>query len=193
MRVGLTGGIGAGKSVVAARLARLGAVVVDSDLLARDAVEPGSAGLVAVRAEFGAEVCTPDGSLDRARLAERVFGDSAARERLNAIVHPIVRRLAARADARAGADAVVVHDIPLLAESGRAGEYDLVVVVQAPLEQRLARLTSTRTMTEAQARERMAAQADDARRRTVADVVLVNDSTRDALERQVDALWARIR
>ena len=194
LQIGLTGGIGSGKSSVARRLAELGAVVFDADAAAREVVEPGTEGLAAVVAEFGPEVLGPDGALDRAALARVVFENDAARTRLNGIVHPLVRRRAAEVVASAPADAVVVQDVPLLVETGQAGRYDLVVVVEAPEAVRAERLRRDRGMTEEEARARMAAQATDAERRAVADVVLVNDGDLDALRGQVDRLWAeRIR
>lgn len=189
LRVGLTGGIGAGKSTVAGMFADRGALVVDADVLAREVVAPGTPGHAAVVSEFGPQVLAEDGGLDRARLGRLVFADPAERERLNAIVHPLVaQRFAELVDA-APPDAVVVHDVPLLVENGLAGRYDLVVVVEAPADQRVGRLAESRRMTADEARSRMAAQADDDQRRAVADVVLVNDGDRDALAHQVGALW----
>jgi dephospho-CoA kinase len=189
LQIGLTGGIGAGKTAVAQRFAELGALVVDADALAREVVGPGSVGLGAVVAEFGSGVLGPDGSLDRAALANVVFGDDAALARLNAIVHPLVRRRAAELIAAAPPDAVVVQDVPLLVETGAAGGYDLVVVVEAPAELRIERLARDRGMAADEARARMAAQASDAERRAVADVVLVNDGDLDALRARVDRVW----
>jgi dephospho-CoA kinase len=190
LQIGLTGGIGAGKTVVARRLAELGALVVDADALAREVVEPGTAGLDSVVAEFGSGVLAADGSLDRAALAKVVFGDDAARARLNAIVHPLVGRRAAELIAAAPPGAVVVQDVPLLVETGAAGRYDLVVVVEAPEEVRVGRLARDRGMAAEEARARIAAQASDAERRAVADVVLVNDGDLDALRTRVDRVWA---
>lgn len=192
LRVGLTGGIAAGKSVVARRLEARGARVVDHDVLARDVVAPGSAGLVAVVEAFGDGVLR-DGSLDRQALGDLVFQRPAAREQLNGIVHPLVREAAVRAEERAVADGaeVVVHDIPLLVETGQSGHFDLLVVVDAPPELRAARLVAGRGLTEEQAWARLAAQADDEERLAVADVVL--DGSREVadLEAQVDELCAR--
>ena len=190
LQIGLTGGIGAGKSSVAQRLAELGALVVDSDELAREVVEVGTAGFEAVVAEFGRGVVAPDGGLDRPALARLVFADEAARDRLNAIVHPLVRRRAAEILAAEPADAVVVHDVPLLVETGQADRFDLVLVVEAPDAVRVDRLARDRGMPAEQARARMAAQASDADRRAVADVVLVNDGDLDALRAAVDRFWA---
>lgn len=192
-RVGLTGGIAAGKSVVSARLAHHGAVVVDHDVLAREVVARGSQGLAAVANAFGREVLTADGDLDRAALGRVVFADAAARERLNHLVHPLVRDAARRAEeaAVAAAAGVVVHDIPLLVESGQAGHFDELVVVDAPAELRVRRLVETRGLTEADAWARLAAQADDEARLEAADVVLDGSGTVAELEHQVDRLWAR--
>jgi len=194
-RIGLTGGIAAGKSVVAARLAELGAVVIDSDRLARDAVRPGSVGLDEVIDAFGKSVVAPDGSLDRAALGRIVFADPAALSRLNAIVHPIVRRLAAEREAAAGAaeaGAVVVHDIPLLIETGQADTFHMLVVVHTPAETRVRRLVADRGLTDADARRRIATQADDEVRLALADVVLDGTRSVEDLRAQVDELWARI-
>lgn len=192
LRVGLTGGIGSGKSEVARLLAERGAVVIDSDVLAREVVEPGTPGLAAVVDEFGPEVLTADGRLDRDRLAEIVFADPAARERLNAIVHPLVR--AASADRLAGVpeDAVVVHDIPLLVEAGLTEGWDFIVVVAASSATQLDRLVRLRGMDPAAARARIDAQMPLADKIAVADVVIHNDGSRAALEAQVDQLWKRL-
>jgi dephospho-CoA kinase len=189
MRIGLTGGIGSGKSTVAALLADRGALVVDADAIAREVVAPGTPGLAAVVAEFGDGVLTPDGSLDRPALAAVVFADPAARARLDGIVHPLVRARAAEAIAAAPADAVVVQDVPLLVETGQAGSYDLVLVVETDMDVRVARLEQ-RGLPEADARARIASQATDEQRRAVADVVLRNDGDRAALAAQVDRFWA---
>jgi dephospho-CoA kinase len=187
-RIGLTGGIGAGKSAVAGLLGAHGAVVVDADVIAREVVEPGSRGLAAVVAEFGPRVRREDGRLDRSRLASVVFADEAARRRLNAIVHPLVAERTAELLAAAAPDTVVVHDVPLLVENQMAGHYDLVVVVEAAEATRLARLAE-RGMALDEARARMAAQASDADRRTVADVLIRNDGTLAELAGRVDAVW----
>lgn len=188
LRVGLTGGIGAGKSEVARLLVARGAVLVDSDVLAREVVAPGTAGLAAVAAEFGPDVVGAQG-LDRARLAEVVFADPAARGRLEAIVHPLVRARAEELTAAAAADAVVVNDVPLLVEVGLAPTYQLVLVVAADPAVRRERLVA-RGMSAADARARIAAQASDERRRAAADVVLDNSGTRAALGAAVDELWS---
>ncbi|GHJ13764.1 dephospho-CoA kinase [Micromonospora sp. AKA38] len=189
LKVGLTGGIGSGKSAVAARLAALGAVVVDSDRIAREVVAPGTEGLAEVVAAFSDRVLGPDGSLDRAALGALVFADESARRRLEAITHPRVRARAAALVAAAPADAVVVNDVPLLVEVGLAPTYHLVLVVQTAVPTRLARLSRDRGMDPAEAERRIAAQADDARRAAVADVLLTNDGTLTDLHDAVDDLW----
>ena len=189
LNVGLTGGIGAGKSAVATRLADHGAVIIDADRLARDVVAGGTDGLAEVVAAFGREMLTADGSLDRPELGARVFADPAARSRLEAIVHPRVRRRTAELTAAAPADAIVVNDVPLLVETGLAATYHLVVVVSAAERIRVERLTRDRGMTVDAARSRIRAQADDARRAAAADVLLNNDGSRDDLAAAVDRLW----
>jgi dephospho-CoA kinase len=189
LRIGLTGGIGSGKSTVAALLAQHGARVVDADRIAREVVEPGTRGLAAVVAEFGDGVLTAGGALDRPALAALVFGDPAARARLDAVVHPLVRARAAELVAAAPADAVVVQDVPLLVETGQAGSYDLVLVVETDLGTRVSRLVD-RGLTAEDARARIASQASDEQRRAVADVVLRNDGDRESLAAQVDRFWA---
>ncbi|MBD8077712.1 dephospho-CoA kinase [Cellulosimicrobium arenosum] len=195
-RIGLTGGIAAGKSVALERLGELGAVAIDYDVLAREAVAPGTVGLDEVVQLFGTDVLTADGTLDRASLGRTVFADDAARAALNAVVHPEVRRLAAEREAAAAvADprAVVVHDVPLLVETADPARFHLVVVVEAPEPVRLERLTLGRGLTEDEARARIAAQADAAARAAVADVVLDGGGPVPALRDQVDELWARLR
>lgn len=189
LRIGLTGGIGSGKSTVSALLAERGAVIVDADVIAREVVAAGTPGLAAVADAFGGGVLAPDGSLDRPALAAVVFADPEARRRLDGIVHPLVRARAAELAGAASPDAVVVHDIPLLVETGQGGLYDLVLVVEADAETRVARLVR-RGMTEDDARARIAAQASDEQRRAVADVVLDNSGTPEELAAQVDRFWA---
>jgi dephospho-CoA kinase len=189
LRIGLTGGIGAGKSVVARRLVRLGAVLVDSDVLAREAVAPGSDGLAAVVAEFGPGVLGADGGLDRPALGARVFGDDPARRALEAIIHPRVRARAAELTAAAPPDAIVVNDVPLLVEAGLAATFPLVVVVTAAEVIRVGRLVRTRGMTEAEAYARITAQATEEQRRDAADALVVNDGDPGELAAAVDALW----
>ena len=195
LKVGLTGGIGSGKSAVSARLAQHGARVVDADLLAREVVAPGTPGLAQVVEAFGPGVLGPDGALDRPALGRVVFADEEARARLNAIVHPRVAEATRRAFAESERDGVevVVHDVPLLLEVGLQHGYDEVVVVMAPEPVRLDRLVRLRGMDEAQARERIAAQATDEQRRAAATVLLTNDGTLEDLHAEVDALWERLR
>ncbi len=189
LRVGLTGGIGAGKSVVARRLAERGATVVDADLIAREVVEPGTPGLAAVVEEFGAGVLAPDGALDRPALGKIVFADEDRRRALNAIVHPLVGRRRQELVDAAGPDAVVVEDIPLLVENGLTAGFALVIVVHAPEHERLRRLVEDRGMTEADALARIRAQATDDQRRAAADVWLDNSGSLVDIEAAVDALW----
>ena len=191
MRVGLTGGVGSGKSTVAALLAEFGATIVDADAIARAVVERGTPGFESVVAEFGTQVVTDDGELDRAGLAELVFNDARARERLNAIVHPLVGARFAEITAAAPSDAIVVYDVPLLVEGNLADGFDAVVVVEAPPDLRVERLAG-RGMPEADARARMAAQATDDQRRAVAHEVIVNAGSRDELRDQVEQVWARL-
>jgi dephospho-CoA kinase len=193
LRVGLTGGIGAGKSEVSRRLAAQGAVVIDADAIAREVVEPGTPGLAAVIAEFGVDLLRSDGSLDRDRLGEVVFADPARLERLNRIVHPLVAERMAELENAAGQDSIVVHDVPLLAENNLSRGYDLVVVVDAPEQFQLERLLRQRRMTEEQARARMAAQASREKRLAVADLVVDNSSSLAELNRQVGDLWTELR
>ena len=200
LRVGLTGGIGSGKSEVSRRLAAHGAVVIDADVAAREVVAPGTPGLAQVAAAFGPEVLGPDGALDRERLGAMVFRDPALRAKLNAIVHPLVRewmtaaeRAAAEAAAATGRDLIVVHDVPLLAESGRADGFDLVIVVDVPPELQVERLVSERGMTPDQARARMAAQAGRDQRLGLADLVIDNSGSLDDLDRRVAEVWAALR
>lgn len=192
----LTGGIASGKSTIATMLAERGAVVVDADAIVRDVQSPGSPVLAAIVAEFGGDVLRPDGSLDRPVLGARVFGHPERLATLNALVHPAVREESQRrfrAAFDADADAVVVYDVPLLAESRGTGEWDLVVVAHAPAEQRVQRLVSQRGFTEADARARIAAQVGDDERLALADVVIDTAGDMDATRRQVDDLWERLR
>lgn len=191
MLIGLTGGIAAGKSTVSARLAAHGLYLIDADVLAREAVEPGSAGLASIARHFGPGVLAADGSLDRPALGARVFADQKEREALGRIVHPEVRRLfreRLREIHAKDPEAIVVHDVPLLVENRMQGDYHLVVVVHAPASERLRRLVEDRGMDEEQARQRIAAQATDEERAAAADVILDNSGSRQDLERQVDAL-----
>jgi dephospho-CoA kinase len=192
LTVGLTGGIGSGKNVALAEFGALGAVVIDSDDLARDVVGPGSRGLEQVRAAFGPDVFDSDGALDRPRLAALVFADDDARARLEAIVHPLVRAETRRIVEASEPTAVVVNAVPLLAEAGLAGEYDVVVVVQAPIETRLERLEELRGMSRDDALARIAAQASDDDRARVATWIVVNDGTIDQLRQQIRELWPAV-
>jgi dephospho-CoA kinase len=190
-RIGLTGGVGSGKSTVASMFSQRGAFVVDADAVARDVVAPGSEGLAALVAEFGADILASDGSLDRPALADRAFADDGARARLNAITHPRIAARTAELMAQAAAGQVVVHDVPLLVELGLMPAYDLVVVVDAPDEVRLARLEE-RGMPEEEARRRMAAQCARVDRLAAADVVLDNSNELHTLEPQVERLWREL-
>ena len=192
LQVGLTGGIGSGKSEVTRLLAARGAVVVDSDVLAREAVAPGTPGLAAVVDEFGAGVLAPDGSLDRPALGRLVFADPARRAALEAIVHPDVRRRSAEIARAAPPGAVVVHDVPLLVEKDLQQYYDLVVVVDVDEDTQVRRLVGQRGMSEADARARVAAQASRERRLEAADLVVANDGDLEALQHRVADLWEEL-
>jgi dephospho-CoA kinase len=192
-RVGLTGGIASGKSAVSGLLHDLGATIVDADALAREVVAPGTSGLAEIERDFGSEVLAADGSLDRPAMARVVFDDPAARQRLEAVIHPRVRARAAEIEAEARAldpSAVVVHDVPLLVETGQQGAYDLVVVVDVPTEVQLERLVSLRGMARGEAQARVAAQASRQARLDAADVVIDNSGTLDDLARRVRQVWA---
>lgn len=195
LKVGLTGGIGSGKSWVSARLARHGAVVVDADLLAREVVAGGSPGFERVVARFGPQVVGPDGRLDRQALGRRVFADAADLADLNAIVHPLVGERASTLIEQAELAGVpmVVHDVPLLVENGLANSYDVVVVVDAPVEVQLSRLVGDRGMSRADALARIAQQSTRDVRLAAADEVLNNGGSLDELADQVDLLWQRLR
>lgn len=198
MLVALTGGIASGKSTVARRLAELGAVVVDADVLAREVVEPGTPALARIAEHFGPDVITPDGSLDRGALGALIFGDAEARVALNAITHPAVgkrSRALFAAALEADPDAVVVYDVPLLVDEhgrGRVDEFDRVIVVTADAETRVRRLVELRGMDEADARRRVDAQASEASRLAIADDVIDANGTLDDTLAQVNALWARL-
>ncbi|WP_329624077.1 dephospho-CoA kinase [Streptomyces sp. NBC_01255] len=189
LKVGLTGGIGAGKSEVSRLLVSYGAVLIDADRIAREVVEPGTPGLAAIVDAFGDGVLTEGGALDRPKLGSIVFADADRLATLNAIVHPLVGARSAELESRAATGDVVVHDVPLLTENGLAPLYDLVVVVDATPETQLDRLVRLRGMDEAEARARMAAQATRAQRLAVADLVIDNDGPLDALEPQVRKVW----
>ncbi|MDE0573168.1 dephospho-CoA kinase [Demequina sp. B12] len=191
LRIGLTGGIAAGKSTASTRFGELGALVVDHDVLAREAVAPGSAALVDIVREFGDKMVV-NGALDRAALADIVFGNDDARRKLNSIVHPYVFAMGQAADkrARAAGEKVVVHDIPLLVESGQDAQFSLVVTVAAPPELRLSRLVEGRGLSLEEARGRIASQATDSERAAIADVVLDGAGNAEDLRGQVDRFWA---
>ncbi|MCE3553005.1 dephospho-CoA kinase [Pseudonocardia sp. RS11V-5] len=189
LQIGLTGGIGAGKSTVSRRLVELGAVLVDADLIAREVVAKGSEGLARIAEAFGPEVVGPDGEMDRPRVASIVFGDDAQLAVLNGITHPLIARRQAELVAAAGPEAVVVHDAALLVEMGNASRFPLVVVVHTDAEVRVRRLVGSRGMSEEDARARIATQSSDAERLAVADAVLDNDGSEDDLRARVDRLW----
>jgi dephospho-CoA kinase len=189
LRVGLTGGIASGKSLVAAELAARGAVIIDADVLARDVVEPGTPGLAAIIERFGTEVLA-DGRLNRSRLAEIVFADPVARRDLEQIVHPAVRARAAALERAAGSAAIVVHVIPLLVETGQQEQFDLVVTIEADHETQIQRLIERNGFSRAEAESRIAAQASSQDRRIAADVVLDNTGSVAELKGQIDGLWA---
>jgi dephospho-CoA kinase len=194
LRVGLTGGIGSGKSEVSRRLAAHGAVIIDADVAARQVVAPGTPGLARIAEEFGPGVLRPDGALDRERLAGIVFGDPALRAKLNAITHPLIAewmQAAERAAVHATrGELILVYDIALLAESGQWGDYDLVIVVDVPPQVQVGRLVSQRGMTPDQARARVAAQAGREQRLAIAGLVIDNSGSLDDLDRRVAEVWA---
>ncbi|MCT9005035.1 dephospho-CoA kinase [Streptomyces rhizosphaerihabitans] len=190
LKVGLTGGIGAGKSEVSRLLVEHGAMLIDADRIAREVVAPGTPGLAAVVDAFGEDVLAADGSLDRPKLGSIVFADPQKLAVLNSIVHPLVGTRSRALEDAAPKDAVVVHDVPLLAENGLAALYDLVIVVDARPETQLDRLVRLRGMTEEDARARMAAQAPRDKRLVIADIVIDNDVPLEELERRVRDVWA---
>ena len=192
MRVGLTGGIASGKSTVSSILRELGAVVIDADQLARDVVAVGTPGLAAVIEEFGPSVLTSDGALDRPAVAKIVFADDDARKTLEGIIHPLVFEEVARLEAEAAEGAVVVHDIPLLAESGRADSFDAVIVVDAPPEVQVARMVQDRGWTSEEAESRMAAQASREDRLAIASYVVDNTGSLEELRAAVERVYAEL-
>jgi dephospho-CoA kinase len=193
LRVGLTGGIGAGKSEVSTRLAAQGAVIIDADLIAREVVAPGTDGLAEIVEAFGPGVLARDGALDRVRLGDIVFAAPDKLARLNAIVHPRVGARMRELEENAGPAAVVVHDVPLIAENGLAESYDVVVVVDVPPRVQLDRLVRLRGMSREQAEARMAAQASREERLAIATIVVDNSGSLAELDRQVGDLWAELR
>jgi dephospho-CoA kinase len=194
LKVGLTGGIGSGKSAVSSALSSYGAVVIDADAIAREVVEPGTRGLAEVVAEFGEGVLTPEGRLDRPRLGEIVFADQARLASLNAIVHPRVAERSGQLmeEALASGAKVVVYDVPLLVENGLESLYDVVVVVDAPDEVRVERVSRDRGMPRDQVRARIGAQADRGARLAAADLVVDNSGTREELAERVAGLWSEL-
>ncbi|MFJ8052496.1 dephospho-CoA kinase [Streptomyces luteogriseus] len=192
LKVGLTGGIGAGKSEVSRLLVACGAVLIDADRIAREVVAPGTPGLASVVEAFGEEILAADGSLDRPRLGAIVFSDAEKLSTLNSIVHPLVGARSRDLEEAAAQDAVVLHDVPLLTENGLAPLYDLVIVVDAAPETQLDRLVRLRGMTEEDARARMAAQATREQRREIADIVIDNDVPLEELEQRVKDVWAEL-
>jgi dephospho-CoA kinase len=193
LRVGLTGGIGAGKSEVSKRLGAQGAIIIDADLIAREVVAPGTSGLAEITALFGPAVLGADGALDRTALGEIVFADQEKLARLNAIVHPRVGERMRELEDSAGPASIVVHDVPLIAENDLASSYDLVIVVDVPPRLQLDRLVRFRGMTREQAQSRMAAQAARDQRLSIADIVVDNSGSLAELDRQVGDLWAELR
>ncbi len=192
MRVGLTGGVASGKSTVAAILESLGAVVVDADQLAREVVRPGTPGLAAVLEAFGPDLLAGDGSLDRPALGKVVFSDERARRRLEGILHPLIRARAAEIEAGAGPDAVVVHAIPLLAETGQAAGFDAVLVVDVPVPTQIERMVADRGMSREDAEARVAAQASREDRLAVATYVVDNTGTREDLRDRVTEVFGQL-
>ncbi|WP_141013734.1 dephospho-CoA kinase [Nocardioides sambongensis] len=192
MRVGLTGGVASGKSTVSSILAELGAVVIDADQLAREVVEPGTPGLAAVVAAFGDEVLTEDGALDRAKVGQIVFNDTEQRRRLESIVHPLVFERYAELEAAAPAGAVVVHDIPLLAESGRHEDFDAVIVVDAPRELQIDRMLVERGWTQQDAEGRIGAQATREQRNAIATHLIDNTGSLADLRARVHEVFDRL-
>lgn len=190
LRIGLTGGIGAGKSALSATFAACGGVIVDGDVIAREVVEPGTEGLASLVEAFGEDILLPDGSLDRPTLAARAFPDDEARQKLNRIIHPLVARRRAQIIASVRDDAVVVEDIPLLVESGMAPLFPLVIIVYADVEVRVRRLVELRGMPEEDARARIAAQADDDQRRAVADIWMDNSGSQEDLVKRAREVWS---
>ena len=189
LRIGLTGGIGAGKSTVSRAFAECGGVIVDGDVISREVVEPGTEGLAALVGQFGPEILLPDGALNRPALASIAFGDEEKRQTLNGIVHPLVGRRRSELIAAAAEDAVIVEDIPLLVESQMAPMFPLVVIVHADPDVRIRRLVTYRGFSEADARARIAAQATEEQRRVVADVWLDNAGSEGELVEAARELW----
>ncbi|MDA8369868.1 MAG: dephospho-CoA kinase [Nocardiopsaceae bacterium] len=193
LKVGLTGGIGSGKSSVARRLSERGALVIDADAIAREVVEPGTSGLAEIVAEFSEDVLTPEGALDRPRLGEIVFADEAKLARLNAIVHPRVGARTEELMRRADEGTIVVYDVPLLVENGLTELYDLVIVVDTPVETQVERVVANRGMPEDQVRARIKVQATRKERLAAADFVIDNSGSPKALDARVAEVWAELK
>lgn len=189
LRIGLTGGIGAGKSALSATFSQCGGIIVDGDVIAREVVEPGTEGLASLVDAFGEDILLPDGALDRPALAAKAFADDDERKKLNGIVHPLVAKRRSEIIAAVAEDSVVVEDIPLLVESGMAPLFPLVVIVHADAELRVRRLVEQRGMSEDDAHARIAAQATDEQRRAVADIWLDNSGSPDALVQRARDVW----
>ncbi|WP_028644585.1 dephospho-CoA kinase [Nocardioides sp. URHA0020] len=192
MRVGLTGGIASGKSTVSSIFAELGAVIIDGDKLAREVVEQGQPGLAQVVEAFGPEILTADGDMDRAKVGRIVFNDDAKRKILEGIVHPLVFERYAALEASAPQDGIVIHDIPLLAETGRADTFDAVVVVETPTEVQIERMLRDRGWSQADAESRIAAQATHEQRRAIATYLILNTGTREELRARVEEVYAAL-
>lgn len=192
MRIGLTGGVASGKSTVSAILSELGAVVIDADLVAREVVAPGTAGLQAIEDTFGSELLAEDGQLDRAAMGVLVFGDEDARHELEAILHPLVRERSAALEREAAPGATIVHDIALLTETGQADSFDAVLVVDVPVETQIERMVKLRGMSEHDARARVAAQATREERRAIATYVVSNTGTLEDLRTRVTQVFAEL-
>ncbi|MPZ60634.1 MAG: dephospho-CoA kinase [Propionibacteriales bacterium] len=193
LRVGLTGGIGSGKSSVAAILEELGAVVIDADVIAREVVAPGTDGLAEIVRTFGPGVLDGTGALNREAMSRQVFADPTARTQLEAIVHPRVRQRSGGIESAADRNSVVVHDIPLLVETAQADRFDVLVVVDVPEEEQVRRIVTQRGWSEAEARSRIAAQATREQRRSVADIVIDNTGTPEDLRQQVTEVFEQLR
>lgn len=193
LRIGLTGGIASGKSTVSGLLKELGAVLIDADVIAREVVAKGTPGLEQVVAEFGPDLLTGDGHLDRPKMGALVFGDESARKRLEAIVHPLVFERIVELEQGAGPGDVIVHDIPLLAETANAYDFDAVIVVDAPEEVQVERMVRDRGWTEDEARSRIAAQATREQRLAIATYVVENTGTLEDLRRRVTEVFEEIR
>jgi dephospho-CoA kinase len=194
--IGLTGGIASGKSTIARRLAEHGAIIIDADIVSREVVAPGSPALASIALEFGEDMINSEGTLNRAKLGALVFSDTEKLEKLNAIMHPAVKTRSAEVLAKARADnpdSVIVYDVPLLVEADIARNYDEIIVASAPEETRIKRMIQLRGLTDEEAKARIGAQASEAKRLAIADVVIDTGGNLQHTLEQVDALWDRIR